>query len=59
MLSVFLSSLLQIHLGSGAARTRYVFFPDPDPAKSFGSDRIRIHNTADRFQVERKVPGTG
>ncbi len=21
------------------------FFPDPDPAKSFGSDRIRIHNT--------------
>ncbi len=20
------------------------FFPDPDPAKSFGSDRIRIHN---------------
>ncbi len=21
------------------------FFPDPDPAKSFGSDRIRIHKT--------------
>jgi hypothetical protein len=20
-------------------------YPDPDPAKSFGSDRIRIHNT--------------
>ncbi len=23
-----------------------LFIPDPDPAKSSGSDRIRIHNTA-------------
>ncbi len=33
--------LLQIHIGSGAARIRNDFFPDPypdsDPAKSLGS----------------------
>ncbi len=25
-----------------------IIYPDPDPARSFGSDRIRIHNTAYR-----------
>jgi hypothetical protein len=50
ILHVFQSSLLRIHFWYGAARIRIRndFFPDsgPDSAKSFGSDRIRIHNTA-------------
>jgi hypothetical protein len=45
---VFQKSLLQIHFRSGPARIRNDFFPDPnpDPAKSFGSNCIRIHNIA-------------
>jgi hypothetical protein len=36
-------SVCQIHFGSKAARIRNNFFPDPDLATSFASDRIRIH----------------
>jgi hypothetical protein len=32
-----------------------MIFPDPDPAKSFGSDRIRIHST-DPFRCRSSVP---
>ncbi len=47
-------SFVSNSFGKGAAqiRIRIDFTPDPDPAKSFGSDRIRIrlwiriHNTA-------------
>jgi hypothetical protein len=43
VVSVFSVVLLQFHFGPG------MIFPDPypdqDPAKSFRSDRIRIHNT--------------
>ncbi len=42
-------TLLEIHFGSGAARNPEWFFScqdlDPDPAKSLGYDRIRMHNT--------------
>jgi hypothetical protein len=34
------------------------YIPDPDPAKSSGSDRIRIHNTAgrhDKYKVQYPV----
>ncbi len=40
--------LLLIHFGSGAARIRNDFFPDP--AKNFVFDRIRIHNTANNVR---------
>ncbi len=42
-------TFLEIHFGSGAARYPEWFFScqdlDPDPAKSLGYDRIRMHNT--------------
>ncbi len=42
-------TLLEIHFRSGADRNPEWFFSyqdlDPDPAKSLGSDRIRMHNT--------------
>jgi hypothetical protein len=43
--------LLQIHFGSGAARIRNDFFPDPDFARSFGLNWIRIHNTGRRYNT--------
>jgi hypothetical protein len=38
--------LLQIHFRIRSCSDPGWFFPDPDPVKSFRSDRIRIQNTA-------------